>query len=113
MIIIAFSPNTSKVLPRLLCRRFRHTAPIFQTGKKLIMYQFVRYGHIEKIYLTTRDISILRAHGWQFVYVPIDAPSDFHTHHAHSCVGLSKCALGLRARFIQTPLGLYRYLNRK
>ena len=111
MIIIAFSKHTSKILPRILCHNFRHTAPILQTGHDLVMYQFVRPRHIEKINLHTRDIKILQSHGWQFVYVPIDAPHDFVSYESYSCVDLSKHALGIRNIFIQTPDSLYKYIT--
>ena len=113
MIIIAFSEHTSKVLPRIFCRRFRHVAPIFQNGRNLVMYQFVRPHQIEKIHLHTRDIAILRAHGWQFIFVPIDAPVDFRPHYAKTCVDLSKRALGIKNICIQTPYALYKYITQK
>ena len=113
MIIIAFSPNTSKTLPRILCHRFRHCAPIIKSGNKLVMYQFVHPRKIEKIYLCHRDISILGAHGWQFIYIPRDTTNDFFPPHAYSCVDLSKQALGIRNIFIQTPYALYKYIAPK
>ena len=114
MIIIAFSENTSKFLPRILCRRFRHCAPIICDNKDLIMYQFVRYNHIAVIHLHARDIEILRSHGWKFIYISPDTPIDkFYPTFTYSCVGLCKHALGIRSIFIQTPYALYRYLTQK
>ena len=114
MIIIAFSENTSKLLPRILCRRFRHCAPIICNRNNLIMYQFVHRNKIEQICLRTRDIALLRAHGWHFVYLPTDI--QIHDHcllRAYSCVDLSKRAIGMKSLFIQTPLALYKKLTRK
>ena len=114
MIIIAFSENTSKVLPRILCRRFRHCAPIICNRNNLIMYQFVCRNKIEQIALRTRDIAILRAHGWHFIYIPTDIQlNPDYLLHAYSCVDLSKRAIGIKSVFIQTPYALYKYLTRK
>ena len=115
MIIIAFSENTSKILPRILCRKFRHCAPIICDQQDLIMYQFIRHNQIEQIHLHARDIAILAAHGWRFVYVSPNAHCygfDFSSH-AYSCVNLSKRAIGVRSFFIQTPYSLYKYLTQK
>lgn len=114
MIIIAFSGKTSKILPRVLCRRFRHCAPIIPTpdiAGQMIMYQFIRHGKIAQITLNMRDIKILAAHGWQFVYLPGDAPN-MATVRAWSCVGLSKHAARIHNRRILTPNGLYRFLTK-
>ena len=113
MIIIAFSEHTSKLLPRIFCRHFRHCAPIFRVEHKLIMYQFTNTHNITPIELNNRDIGILRAHGWRFIYVPIDIPDDFDPHCAYSCVDLSKRALGIQNIFIQTPYGLYKHIASK
>ena len=64
MIIIAFSNKTSKKFAQLVCRKFKHVAPIIPDGRFLIMYQFVRPGYVEKIKLGTRDLKILKAHGF-------------------------------------------------
>ena len=110
MVIIAFSNKTSKILPRILCRRFRHCAPIICAGRKLIMYQFTNIHNITKIELDYRDIAILRAHGWRFIYIPIDIPHDFNSGRAYSCVDLSKRAIGINNPFIQTPYALYKHI---
>lgn len=110
MIIIAFSNKTSKILPRIFCRRFRHCAPIFRDGSKLVMYQFTNIHNIIKIELQNRDIAILREHGWRFIYIPTDIPHDFNPMSAYSCVDLSKRALGINNPFIQTPYALYKHI---
>ena len=51
MIIIAFSNKTSKLLPRLFCKKFKHVAPIVIGNSQITMYQFVRRGEIAKINL--------------------------------------------------------------
>lgn len=114
MIIIAFSKKTSKILPRIFCRGFRHCAPIVpktNDSGELIMYQFVRPGNIAQITLHLRDIQILAAHGWQFVYVPIDAPNMTNVN-AWSCVALSKYAARIHQPCILTPSALHKFLTK-
>jgi hypothetical protein len=111
MIIIAFAPKSSKFLPNLLCKKFKHCAVITRTGKEFIMYQFITHRHVEKIILRQRDIRILAAHGWRFVYVPCDIKYDFNPNSAWTCVELAKYAIGIRAPWILTPYALYRYIQ--
>lgn len=113
MIIIAFSEHTSKILPRLFCHHFRHCAPIVCAGDKLVMFQFTNTRNITHIELHNRDIAVLRAHGWHFVYIPNDIKINLATQRAYSCVDLSKRALGIRNIFIQTPYALYKYIAPK
>jgi hypothetical protein len=113
MIIIAFSENTSKILPRILCRRFRHCAPIVYNGSDLTMYQFTKRNHIVEIHLHPRDIIILRAHGWTFIYISPETTNISNNLHAYSCVDLTKQALNIKSVFIQTPYALYKYLVHK
>lgn len=111
MIIIAFSKKTSKFLPRIICRNFKHCAPIIVTNGTMYMLQFTSPKRIYKIPMDNRAIRTLGAHGWKFVYVPRSLPADFCACAAFSCVDLSKRALRLHAPRIQTPDSLYRYLN--
>ncbi|MBD5400255.1 hypothetical protein HDR61_00700 [bacterium] len=111
MVIIAFSDKTSKVIPRIVCHKFKHCAPIIPTGHDMVMYQFTRPGHVTPIKINMSGIRRLRQHGWQFIYVPHDTPPNFTTRGAISCVDLSKRALGLRAAWIWRPDGLYTYLR--
>ena len=109
MIIIAFSNKTSLCLPRVICRKLKHAAPIVPDGTELVMDQFVRRGYVKKIRLRFRDIKILNAHGWKFVYVDgATISSDFNYDNAWSCVDLSKRALNIQNWRIQTPLALYK-----
>ena len=113
MIIIAFSNKTSKVIPHILCRKYKHVAPIVPSGNELTMYQFVNYRHVEKIKLNMRDIKILKAHGWEFIYINgIALPHDFNPYHTRTCVDLTKRAIGLKNLRIQTPSALYKNLTK-
>lgn len=114
--IIAFSPNTSQIIPRIFCRKFRHCAPITEpTRGRFVMYQFVRRGNIAQIYLTRRAIKILGARGWCFIYVPVAPPRDLmpRARACRSCVALCKLAIGIHSARIFTPFGLYRLLAKK
>lgn len=113
MIIIAFSENTSKILPRIFCRRFRHCAPIVCNKNNLTMYQFTHHNTIEQIHLHPRDIALLRTHGWKFIYISPNTKTNYDFTHAYSCVDLSKHAIGIHSMFIQTPDSLYKYLTQK
>lgn len=112
MIIVAFSNKTSKFIPNILCRKFKHVAPIVPHNNKLIMYQFVTRGYVKKMVLQIRDIQILRAHGWKFIYVDgATMPVDFNPYAAYTCVDLAKRAIGIHNWQIQTPLALYKRLH--
>ncbi len=112
MIIIGFTNKTSKILPRIFCRKFRHVAIILPDGDGFIMYQFVRRGQIAQIPLKKRDIKILIQHGWEFVLMEQHAVSkDFTCLHAFTCVQMAKKAIGMRNIWIQTPYALYRKLK--
>ena len=112
MIISAFSKKTSKFLPNLICRRYKHVAPIIPDGKELIMYQFVRPGDIAKIKIQLRDLTILKSHGWDFVYIDGAAlPHDYNPYLARTCVDLTKHILCIKNIFIQTPLALYKKIK--
>lgn len=111
MVIIAFSEKTSKFIPKFVCRKFKHCAPIIPNGRTMTMFQFTAPGQITKIEITMQGIRKLGACGWRFVYVPCDAPAVFDTSGAISCVNLSKRALRIKAPLIQTPDGLYKYLH--
>lgn len=110
MIIIAFSDKTSKILPRLICRKFKHVAPIAVHNDKLVMYQFVRRNICVKVHLRMKDIKILNKNGWRFIYLTGDVPPNFNTKNVRTCVELTKRAIGLESRLIQTPNALYKYL---
>ena len=113
MIIIAFSDKTSKFLPRVLCRGLKHTAPIGVHQDKLIMYQFISKNTIKQICLNMRDLQILQQHGWRFIYLTGNLPYDFCNKKVHTCVQLSKAAIGIKNLRIQTPNSLYKYLLSK
>ena len=116
MIIIAFAPNTSKLLPRIICRRFKHVAPIYVKQNKLIMYQFISHNNIAQIPLQMRDLKILVHHGWRFVLLPLAGQKStktimFDNIHAMTCVSMVKKVIGMHNIFIQTPYALYKKLH--
>ena len=111
MVIIGFSGKTSKILPRIFCRRFRHVAVIVPTASGFIMYQFMRRAHIAKIALHARDIGILKRHGWVFIELPNTAPMGLEYNRAFTCVQLAKYSIGMQKISIQTPNALYKRLQ--
>ena len=112
MIIIAFSKKTSKILPNLICRKYKHVAPIIPYGKELIMHQFVRPGDVAKIKIQIRDLTILKSHGWDFVYIDgATLPHDYNAQYARTCVDLTKRIFCIKNIFIQTPLALYKKIK--
>lgn len=114
MIILAFSRKTSKKIPQIICRKYKHVAPIVPNGKVLVLYQFIRPGHIEKITLYARDLKILNANGWDFVYIDgISIPHDFNVNNAITCVDLSKRIIKMKNAFVQTPWGLYKKIKKQ
>ncbi len=111
MIIIGFTHKTSKVVPRIFCRNFRHVAVIYPMGTGLILYQFVRRNKIVKIKLRWRDIKLLEAHGWCFVYLPGTLPHNFDNARPFTCVQLAKYAIGMQNFRVQTPYALHKKIR--
>ncbi|MBR6685310.1 MAG: hypothetical protein IKL37_03525 [Alphaproteobacteria bacterium] len=105
MIIIAASQKTAKTLPRLLCRKWRHVAPIVTHNKELILYQFTHtFRHATPIKIKRRDIAILKKHGWLFIPLPhAQTQADITQIRAMTCVSFTKCVIGIKNLSIQTP----------
>lgn len=110
MVIIGFAQKSSKILPNIFCRNFKHCAVIVRGRAKFTLYQFISHGCVEKIQLHARDMKMLRKYGWCFVYVPCDLPRNFPRKN-WTCVNMAKDAIKMRAPFIQTPDALYRALS--
>ena len=111
MVIIAFAPKSSKFLPNIFCKRFRHCAVIVRRNKDFIMYQFTMHKRTEQIPLRQRDIRILAAHGWHFVYIPCEIEYQFNPGAAWTCVGMAKRAIKIHAPWILTPYALYKWIS--
>jgi hypothetical protein len=111
LIIIAFSRKTSKLLPRLICRDFKHVAPILIKNGSLCMWQFIRKNNVEKVSLTIRDLRLLQGYGWCFIVLwGIDA-DDVIFKNCYTCVQMAKRVLRIKNLWIQTPDTLYKMLN--
>ena len=76
----------------------------------MLMYQFVCKKQCVKIPLIQRDIKILAKHGWEFFCMECNLPDNFNPTDACTCVQLTKCAVGIKKIYIQTPYALYKYL---
>ncbi len=113
MIIIGFCRKTSKILPRLFCRNFVHTAPILVRKSGIMeMWQFVKFNKIVKIPLKSRDLNILSQYGWVFIILDSCNADCTNIRYVISCVQLAKNMLGLRNWRIQTPDALYKELSK-
>ena len=110
MIIIGFSKKSSLVLPKILCRNFKHCVVIVPHKNNLIMYQFVRRGNVANINISNQSIGQLRRFGWTFIYLPYDIAHNFNPYSARTCVDMAKSALKIKNIFIQTPDSLYRHI---
>ncbi len=112
MIIVGFTNKTSKILPRIFCRRFRHCAPVvIEQHGKMTLHQFVRHNNIAQIPITMRDLRLLRAHGWTFVCIPHTTHHNFSAHCAHTCVEFTCRMIGMHRLHPITPYGLYRKIK--
>lgn len=110
MIIIVFSKKTSKIFPKIFCKKYKHCAPIIKKANQYVLIQFVKYKHIRYITLTNRDLLLLHNAGWDFIQIQNKPNNDFHS--AKTCVSMTKRIIGLHAPFIQTPYALYKKLKR-
>ncbi len=110
MTIIGFAKNTSKCLPRILCGQFKHCALITQHNDKFVLHQFVKRKCIRRITITERGLTQLESNGWVFIYTKL--PIQSFNQNAWTCVSYVKHAVGTHNFLIQTPNGLYKYLQK-
>ena len=114
MIYIGFSKNTNKLLSKILCRNFRHCAPILVTKEKCIIYQFIKYKQIRTIPIKKRDLKILKQYDWGFIKMngKLNIKNAI-LHKPKTCVQFTKTACNINKKIIQTPYSLYKYLMKK
>lgn len=112
MLYIGFSNYSNKIHAKILCHKYKHCAPVIINGDNVVMYQFVRTNKTAKIIMHKRDLKILEKHGWCFVKYNADNPNITKKCYL-TCVQFTKSICKIRNIKIQTPLALFRYLNKK
>ena len=114
MVYIGFSTKTHKLYARILCKKFKHVAPVLMTNNKCIIYQFVRFNKVVPISVKKRDLNILTHYGWKFVKYDCEfEPERAIKTKPINCVQFTKCACGIKNIAIQTPDALLRYTTHK
>jgi hypothetical protein len=116
--IIGFSEKTSKILPKIFCKKFCHCAVIIeckvQNAKCKYIFMHVVKNKIHTLTLSARDLKILEKHGWTFLHINLKKEKNIYTlcsiTYALSCVGFTKRALGIHNPFIWTPDQLYKLI---
>lgn len=115
--IIVFSEKTSKILPKIFCRKFRHCAVIFRQDDNKYLMLNPSSRTLDIFVLTQRDLNILKQHGWIFIETKSNAANQKHhlcsVKHSVSCVVVVKNIIGIKNQFIWTPDQLYRKLTKK
>jgi len=113
IIYIAFSQQTHKLYAKILCKKFRHCAPVLCLKNKYVLYQFVQYKKIVPITLKYRDIKILEKYGWIFIKINNNTCSNNITNnHSLTCVQFTKSVCGIKNKSIQTPDALLKHLKK-
>ena len=112
MSYIGFSNYSNKIHAKLFCRKYKHCAPIITNYDSVIIYQFVNINKIVKIPIQKKDLKTLKKHGWKFIKYPIHT-EQISENNCLTCVQFTKKACGIKNIKIQTPLALFKYLNKK
>jgi hypothetical protein len=103
--IIGFTTKTSKLIPRLFCKRFRHCVVIFEPQdtnikNRYLLVQIARDG-IKIISIGTPELQKLESAGWVFIDVKISKRQRCRSINPPgllSCVGFAKRALSINRR---------------
>ena len=112
MIYIVFSKKSHKLFAHVLCKNFRHCAPLVIKNNTYTIYQFVRPGKIVLIPIKRRDIEILKKYGWTFIKCnKNDLILNNLNKRCLTCVQFTKNVCGIRSIKIQTPDRLFSYLT--
>ena len=112
MLYIGFSNYSSKRYANIICKKYKHCAPVIINKNEVIIYQFVHINKIVKIVIKKTDIKKLKQHGWIFVKTPTLSRKKF-AWCCLTCVQFTKHMCGIKNIKIQTPLALFNYLDKK
>lgn len=114
--IIVFSENTSKILPKIFCRKFRHCAVIFRQDNNKYLMLNPSLRTLDIFILSKRDLNILKKNGWILIEINDNLENQKHhlcsIKHSLSCVTTVKHIVGIRKPFILTPDQLYKQLTK-
>ena len=113
MLYVGFSNYSHKIHAQLFCRNFKHCAPIIINNDSATIYQFVHVNKIVNINIKTNDLKILQKHGWKFVKLSKSNTCSMPQCLCFTCVQFTKHVCGIKDIRIQTPMGLFKYLNQK
>jgi len=114
MIYVGFSERTNKFWARVICKKYRHCAPVLIKNDKCMLFQFAAYKKISIINIRKADIDKLKHFGW--VFIKCDNRCDIQTalkSKPLTCVQFTKRALHIKKVNIQTPDALLKYLKTK
>ena len=110
MVYIGFSVQSHKLYTQVLCKKYRHCAPVVITKDKCIIYQFVNMFKQEQISIKPRDLHILKQYGWIFI-----KHNDSFYPNTHfpglTCVQYTKRICRIKKLNIQTPDKLFKFLK--
>jgi len=112
MLYIGFSNYSNKIHARLLCKKYKHCAPIIVTKDNVEVYQFVHINKIVKICIQKNDLQTLKKHGWKLVKIST-TPDNIRISCGLTCVQFTKKFCDIKNIWIQTPLALFKYLTEK
>jgi hypothetical protein len=117
-IIIAFAPKTTKLLPRLLCRKYRHCCVIFPVAAQRRTLVQIGADGVRLFPVNARALRRMEQAGWVMARVekPKGRAPGLHAPGLPSfltCVGFAKKAAGIRNPMVWTPGQLYRIIAKR
>ena len=109
---IGFSTKTHKLHAKLICRKYKHCAPVIVVGKRAVIYQFVNAKKIVPVNVRKQDLKKLKNFGWVFIqYKSKTHCKDIVHIRALTCVQFTKRFFHIKKILIQTPDALFKYLE--
>lgn len=113
IIYIGFSTRTYKISARIICRQYKHCAPVIIKKNSYEIYQFTKSGQITVIPIRHQDIKILEKYGWKFIKYNITKLPNISNIRSLTCVQFTKKFCNIKRFDIQTPDGLLKYIMTK
>ena len=114
MLYIGFSTTSHKPFAKIICKKYKHCAPIKIQNGKGVLYQFVNMYKIVLIPINLKDLKILETFGWKFAkYNENITPEHAIKTKTITCVQFTKRVCGIKNITIQTPDALLKHIDKK